>query len=564
MSSLQRTTDNGPRTIRHFARNIFLLTIGLISAKAFALSPDELLLVANSNSLEGSLLVRRYCEARGVPLANIVALNLPIGETISFDDYERQVVPQIRTFLRQHQLENKIRCLVTFYGMPIRISGQTVTPELDRERDSIQTALGHIEPKLEPMVVGLESLASSLDPNFQPQLGGSTIQDLSRRANAAGVATMIALNSQTDPEKKRATLSRMMTAYTPLIGLGAFVDLTGVQINFADSAAGHKAKLVVEQYRRARQSMQQLKERPYDLASRQEVRRLMRDYFGLLEYADLLQGQLGYLQTTESGSALDNELPLVMWDYYPRTRWLMNPYRYDAPPAHMPKTFMVMRIDAPTPDLARRLIDDSITTEKTGLHGLMVIDAKSTGGRTNAYAECDLHLAYLAQLVREKTKLPLMYDHNVEVITRPANDHIKNVALYCGWYDPGKYDPAFDFARGSVGFHIASYTMNTLHSLPGNWCVGLMRDGIDATLGPCDEPYLTAFPLADEFFPLLMTGKLQLADVYWKTTPMTSWMISMVGDPLYTPFKVDPALAVEDLPPQLQRAVSQETWQSSR
>jgi hypothetical protein len=28
-------------------------------------------------------------------------------------------------------------------------------------------------------------------------------------------------------------------------------------------------------------------------------------------------------------------------------------------------------------------------------------------------------------------------------------------------------------------------------------------------------------------------------------------MISMIGDPLYTPYKTNPALAVEDLPPRL-------------
>jgi uncharacterized protein (TIGR03790 family) len=564
MLSLQRTAGRGRLRIRFFARSIFLLAIGFLTANACALSPDELLLVANSNSLEGSLLVRRYCDARHVPHTNIAALSLPMGETISFDDYEKLVVPQIRSFLRQHKLENKIRCLVTFYGMPIRIRGQVETPDLERESASLQQALLHITPKLEPMVVALENLATSVEPHFQPQRIGGTIDDLSRRAGAADLAIMIAINSQTDPALKKATLSRLISADTPLIGLGPLIDRPGVKVSFSNSPAGQKAKLIVDQYRRAKDSITQLRDRPYDLGARQELRRLIGEYFGLLEYARLLEGQLGYLQTTESGSALDNELPLVMWDYYPRSRWLLNPYRYDIAPGHLPRTYMVMRIDGPTPDLARRLIDDSIATEEKGLHGMMVIDAKSTGSRTDAYAECDLHLAYLEQLVREKTKLPLMYDHTPEVITRPLHNHIKNVALYCGWYDPNKYHPAFDFVPGSVGFHIASFTMTTLHGLPGNWCVGLMRDGIDATLGPCDEPYLSSFPLADDFFPLLLTGKLQLAEVYWKTTPMTSWMISMIGDPLYTPFKNDPALAVQDLPARLQKAVSQEVWQSGR
>ncbi|MEZ0267461.1 MAG: hypothetical protein ACAI43_22245, partial [Phycisphaerae bacterium] len=87
------------------------------------------------------------------------------------------------------------------------------------------------------------------------------------------------------------------------------------------------------------------------------------------------------------------------------------------------------------------------------------------------------------------------------------------------------------------------------------WCRGLMLDGIAATLGPEAEPFLAAFPEADEFFPLLLTGKLTLAEVYWKTTPLASWRITMVGDPLYTPYKARPGLKVEDLPAALRGAV---------
>jgi uncharacterized protein (TIGR03790 family) len=362
---------------------------------------------------------------------------------------------------------------------------------------------------------------------------------------------------ESQSQKKIADMDRVISVYAPLIGIGPLMDRLGGRIAFIKSPAGDRARAAVARYEKAKQSMSALKDRLYDPAARQSLRQLVRNNFGLLEYARLLKGQADYLQVRESGSAVDNELPLVLWDYYPRTRWLINPFRYDAPPEHLPKTFMVMRIDAPTPELAKRLIDDSVATEKTGLHGIMVIDAQSPGGMIDPYAQFDLRLARLASLVRTKTKLHLIYDHDKALITRPFDDRIKNVALYCGWYSPRLYVPAFDFAPGSVGYHIASYTMTTLHNLPGNWCEGMMRDGLDATLGPCDEPYLLAFPPPDEFFPLLMTGKLTLAEVYWKTTPMTSWMISMIGDPLYRPFKVDPAMSVDDLPPALRRAVTQ-------
>jgi hypothetical protein len=84
----------------------------------------------------------------------------------------------------------------------------------------------------------------------------------------------------------------------------------------------------------------------------------------------------------------------------------------------------------------------------------------------------------------------------------------------------------------------------------------LLADGVDATVGPVAEPYLQSFPRADEFFPLLLTGKLRMAEVYWLTTPMVSWMQTCIADPLYNPFKVNPPLKVEDLPPALRNLLA--------
>jgi hypothetical protein len=90
--------------------------------------------------------------------------------------------------------------------------------------------------------------------------------------------------------------------------------------------------------------------------------------------------------------------------------------------------------------------------------------------------------------------------------------------------------------------------METLHGATRGWCRNLLDAGAVATLGPEAEPFLHAFPAADEFFPVLLTGKVTLAETYWATNPLVSWRITMVGDPLYTPFKTNPALKPEDLP----------------
>jgi uncharacterized protein (TIGR03790 family) len=115
-------------------------------------------------------------------------------------------------------------------------------------------------------------------------------------------------------------------------------------------------------------------------------------------------------------------------------------------------------------------------------------------------------------------------------------------ALYCGWYSLRKYVPSCTWQRGAVAYHVASGEATTLRK-PGSqvWCKRMLEEGVAATLGPVAEPYLTAFPLPDDFFPLLMTGKLSLLEVYFRTIPHLSWQMVLIGDPLYKPFQHNPA-----------------------
>jgi uncharacterized protein (TIGR03790 family) len=123
-----------------------------------------------------------------------------------------------------------------------------------------------------------------------------------------------------------------------------------------------------------------------------------------------------------------------------------------------------------------------------------------------------------------------------------------DAALYVGWYSLGKYVDSFEWQKGAVGFHIASSEACTLKRQGSQvWCKRLIEEGVAATLGPVTEPYLSSFPLPDVFFPLLMTGKLTLLETYFRSTPYISWRQILIGDPLYTPFKKNPAIDLDSL-----------------
>jgi uncharacterized protein (TIGR03790 family) len=216
------------------------------------------------------------------------------------------------------------------------------------------------------------------------------------------------------------------------------------------------------------------------------------------------------------------------------------------------QTLMVMRLDGPTEQSVRDLIETSIKIEQEGLKGEVVLDARGKPP-TEPYGAYDQTIRNLAELLRAKTSLKVVLDNKPNLI---AEDSETEIALYCGWYSLRHYVSPGQFNPGSVGFHVASSEMVSLHNpKETGWCRNLMKAGEVATLGPVAEPYLQSFPPADEFFPLLLTGKLSLAEVYWKTTPWASWMQCCVGDPLYRPYKVHPPLKREDLPEVLKTLV---------
>jgi uncharacterized protein (TIGR03790 family) len=223
---------------------------------------------------------------------------------------------------------------------------------------------------------------------------------------------------------------------------------------------------------------------------------------------------------------------------------------------HMPM-IMVSRLDAQAPEIVRQMIQTSVAVERDGLKGGMALNSFGYPNRTdpdgrNEYKEFDNLIRALGRLVRDRSPVPV-----TEEYTRLFKDQeVKDVALYCGWYSLRSYQRGMAFSPGAVGYHVASLEMVGLHAYnESGWVHGLTDDGVVATVGPVAEPYLSAFPPPGEFFPLLMTGQLTLAEVYWKTEPAASWMMCLIGDPLYTPYKVNPPLTRADLPLDIRAAL---------
>lgn len=260
---------------------------------------------------------------------------------------------------------------------------------------------------------------------------------------------------------------------------------------------------------------------------------------------DEFRAKIRDLQKVSQIAAVDSELSLALFDRYRLDGWQPNPYfvgyRAENIVGLRHKVVLVSRLDAPNAKIVRRIIDDSIEVEKTGLAGTAYFDARRTkpvGSRNPNYKtkDYDTSIRDTAELVKKSGLLNVVLDTSPELF-QPGD--CPDAALYCGWYSLANYVDAFTWKHGSIGYHIASQECQTLR---GNgrrfWCKYMLQDGVAATIGPVDEPYLQAFPVPEVFFGLLIGGKHTLVECFFLSKPFLSWRMVLIGDPLYSPFKV--------------------------
>jgi uncharacterized protein (TIGR03790 family) len=244
-----------------------------------------------------------------------------------------------------------------------------------------------------------------------------------------------------------------------------------------------------------------------------------------------IQMDIDRIEGKETDASVDSELALVLSAPYELYRW--RPNLLMTPGPHPFKTLMVSRLDGPSYNIAKGLIDKALAAEAKGLTGSACIDSRGLVNDT-MYGYYDQSLRDLVTLTWLRTALPVR-EEQTEALLAPGS--CPQTALYCGWYSLQKYVDAFDFVDGAVGYHIASFEAAALRdSTSLQWCPAMLRDGITATLGPVNEPYLFAFPEPRAFFGALYDGRC-LVEAYCLTQRFNSWQMVLIGDPLYKPFK---------------------------
>jgi uncharacterized protein (TIGR03790 family) len=207
---------------------------------------------------------------------------------------------------------------------------------------------------------------------------------------------------------------------------------------------------------------------------------------------------------------------------------------------------MVSRLDGPTMDIARRLVDRALEAETNGLWGRAYFDSR---GITNGSYKIGDEWIRAAWQVARRQGFDCHLDEKPE--TLPASFPLAQAALYAGWYDGNASGPfarpTVEFMPGAIAYHLHSFSASTLRSTTLAWVGPLLAKGAAATLGTVNEPYLEATPDVGVLFSRLLAYRFTFGEAAYAAERALSWQTTVVGDPLYRPMGNDPKLLHERL-----------------
>ena len=245
-------------------------------------------------------------------------------------------------------------------------------------------------------------------------------------------------------------------------------------------------------------------------------------------------------------ASVDSELSLLGIEDYEISGPIPNPYfRKDQSLMDLekPEFLLVSRIDGPSLKICKRMIEDALAVERTGLWGKAYLDLSRKG---KGYEQGDQWLEEIAAMNRT-AGIPCVVDRNID--TYVTNYPMSDAALYFGWYSHHRNGPllndSFRFKRGAIAIHLHSYSAFELRDPDQRWCGPILARGATATVGNVYEPFLSLTHYFNILHHRLLSG-YTVGESSCMALPVLSWQAVLLGDPLYRPFPADLKINLSD------------------
>ena len=202
---------------------------------------------------------------------------------------------------------------------------------------------------------------------------------------------------------------------------------------------------------------------------------------------------------------------------------------------------LVARLDGPTPEIAKGLVDKAMAAETNGYWGRAYCDIRSIADTNYAIGDTWIQgAADICRVMGFETYL------DTNAATFPASLPMSQIAFYAGWYDgslSGPFlAPKMEFMPGAFAYHLHSGNASTIRSATVAWVGPLLAKGATCALGSVNEPYLMGTPDIGTFAARWLITGFTFGEAAYAAQAGLSWQTTVVGDPLYRAFAMNPQL----------------------
>jgi uncharacterized protein (TIGR03790 family) len=258
-------------------------------------------------------------------------------------------------------------------------------------------------------------------------------------------------------------------------------------------------------------------------------------------------------EVRRNDAAVDSELACLPMSFtnYRLASVVSNPFYGATNAARLHPTngvLLVARLDGPTPEIARGLVDKAMAAETNGLWGRAYFDLRNA-----ARTPYEMGDRWLAAGARACTRAGYDILTDTNEATFRASYPLSHIAVYAGWYD-GEVSGPFtrakvEFMPGAFAYHLHSFSAQSIRTVKAHWVGPLLAKGATITMGCVEEPYLVGTPNIGTFLECLLERGFTFGEAACASQANLSWQITVVGDPLYRPT----ARRLEDLHADLMR-----------
>jgi uncharacterized protein (TIGR03790 family) len=177
--------------VRRYLTGFATLLVLVFCTIASALEPNEILVIVNGDIEASADLGQYYCQRRNVPKKNILTLSLgkTLANSISRDDYDKNIAEPVRKRIAGQEPGQPIRCLLTTYGVPYKVGPRGPLKEKQEQLKQLEITAGQYEKQLR------DSQAADVNARINKELGRvkAEIDWISGRETEASVDNELSL-----------------------------------------------------------------------------------------------------------------------------------------------------------------------------------------------------------------------------------------------------------------------------------------------------------------------------------------------------------------------------------